>query len=144
MFSKILKINIIFLFCTSLLFAEMVEDFKINGNDRISDETIKVFLKVKKGDDLNPNDINKALKNLYNTNFFKDVNLSLVNGQLLVNVVENPIIQSIEFLGIKTKKINEALSDVITLKEKSSFQESYLDNDVRAITNILKQWLLFC
>ena len=139
MFSKILKINIIFLFCTSLLFAEMVEDFKINGNDRISDETIKVFLKVKKGDDLNPNDINKALKNLYNTNFFKDVNLSLVNGQLLVNVVENPIIQSIEFLGIKTKKINEALSDVITLKEKSSFQESYLDNDVRAITNILKQ-----
>ena len=48
---------------------------------------------------------NNALKELYGTNFFKDISINLVNGQLVVSVVENPIIQSIEFLGIKTKKI---------------------------------------
>jgi len=139
MFSKILKINILSLFILTATFAEVVNDFKITGNERISSETIKIFLDVKVGDDLSKNEINKSLKDLYNTNFFKDIKINLIDGLFVVSVIENPIIQSISFEGIKAKKVVEALKKVITLKEKSSFQNIRLQKDIRSISNGLKQ-----
>ena len=131
MINKILKINIILIFIASILFAEIVDDFKIDGNIRVSDETIKIFSEINKGDDLNSKDLNNTLRKLYDTNFFKDITLNLLDGQLVINVIENPIIQSIEFKGIKADKIVEILKQSITLKEKSSFIRNYLDNDIR-------------
>ena len=139
MINKILKINIILIFIASILFAEIVDDFKIDGNIRVSDETIKIFSEINKGDDLNSKDLNNTLRKLYDTNFFKDITLNLLDGQLVINVIENPIIQSIEFKGIKANKIVEILKQSITLKEKSSFIRNYLDNDIRSISNTLKQ-----
>ena len=139
MFLKIFKINIFSLFILTATFAEVVNDFKITGNERISSETIKIFLGVKVGDDLSKNEINKSLKELYKTNFFKDIKINLINGLFSVSVIENPIIQSISFEGIKAKKVVEALKKVITLKEKSSYQNVRLQKDIRAISNGLKQ-----
>ena len=48
--------------------------------------------------------INIIIKNLYETNFFKDVKLNIINNQLNILVVENPIIQSIIFEGLKAEK----------------------------------------
>ena len=60
MFLKIFKINIFSLFILTATFAEVVNDFRITGNERISNETIKIFLGVKVGDDLSKNEINKS------------------------------------------------------------------------------------
>ena len=139
MFLKILKINLLSLFILTATFAEVVNVFKITGNDRISSQTIKVFLGVKVGDDLSNDEINRSLKELYKTNFFKDIKINLIDGLFVVSVIENPIIQSISFEGIKAKKVIEALKKVITLKEKSSFQNIRLQEDIRAISNGLKQ-----
>ena len=59
--------------------------------------------------------------------------VELKNGELKVSVEENPIIQSLVFNGIKAKKFKDAISEIIVLKEKTSFVENKLDKDIQQI-----------
>ena len=73
MFKSIHKISLLIIFfyltSTSILQAEVIEKIDIQGNKRISSETIRMFAAVSTGDDLFENDLNEILKNLYNSNF---------------------------------------------------------------------------
>ena len=91
-----------FLFFQSIK-AEIVNEFNIIGNQRVSDQTIIMFSNINVGDDIDNNDLNNALKELYYTNYFKDVNISISNNILKINVVENPIIQEVIIKGVKNK-----------------------------------------
>ena len=75
-------------------FAEIVKKIQIEGNDRVSSDTIKLFSGVKLNDDLNTSELNQILKKLYDTNFFKDIALNLNENVLFINVKENPIIEN--------------------------------------------------
>ena len=74
MFKFLNKINLLLIFYFSLLSnfsqAEIVKEINIQGNQRISSETVKMFSGVSINDDLLENDLNQILKKLYNTNFF--------------------------------------------------------------------------
>ncbi len=129
-------IYIIFFISSSL--SEIVKEIKIIGNDRISDDTIKMFSQVSIDDDLNSSDINSILKNLYDTNFFENVAVSLNNEILKIIVVENPIIQNINYEGIKAKKIEDEIKKNLNLKPRSSFNKILLSEDVEKIKNALK------
>ena len=95
-------ISLIFLiFNSTHVVGEIINKFQISGNYRISDETIILFSGLKLNDDINENDLNKVFKNLYETSFFKDLNLSISNNTLIIQVDENPLIQSIDIQGIK-------------------------------------------
>ena len=72
--------------------AEIIKKIEISGNDRISDDTIILFSEISINDDLNENELNLILKRLFETDFFKNINLSFNNNLLLINVEENPII----------------------------------------------------
>ena len=52
--------------------SEKIKEIKINGNERISNETIKMFSKVSINEEINNNNINEIIKNLYRTNFFNN------------------------------------------------------------------------
>ena len=54
--------------------AEIVKNYTVNGNKRISDETIKIYGKIELNKDYSEKDLNKILQNLYSTNFFQDIN----------------------------------------------------------------------
>ena len=86
---------IIFLTTCSAI-AEILSEIEINGNQRISEETIIILGEIKKNVDYDNNKLNKILKNLYNTNFFNDIQLKLSDGKLTINLSENPIIEDIE------------------------------------------------
>ena len=77
MFAKFVKINIFLILLSSFSYAEVVNKIEINGNLRVSQETIQVLGDFNLGDNLDKNNLNQILKNLYTTDFFKDVNLSL-------------------------------------------------------------------
>ena len=118
--------------------AEIVKKIEINGNERIPQETIIVFSSVKIGQDVNPIDLNNVLKNLYETNYFKNVRLSLKDNKLIIFVEENPIIGSINFKGIKAKRIIKALNDNMSLKNRSSYSDLILKNDKEKIYKTLR------
>ena len=139
MFKKILIANFISLFLFSISFSEMVNKVKVSGNKRISNESIIVFGKIKLNKDYSPNALNDVIKNLYETNFFKDINIFLDNGLLTLNIIENPIIEDLEINGIKNSELIDFLLDKITLKSRNSFIESVLATDKNLVNNILRQ-----
>ena len=77
MFKLIFQFIIFSLFLTLSVFSKNYEKIIVNGNDRISDETIMVFSEITNDRILNENLINDILKKLYKSGFFKDVNVKL-------------------------------------------------------------------
>ncbi len=137
--SKILiKFFLIFMFLTINSYSEIIKNLEVSGNQRISKETILVLSDIKIGKDFTNDSLNIALKKLYETDFFSKINISLNNGLLKINVLENPIIEKININGIKKKSIKEILYSSISLKDRMSFTEYKFNKDINLIKNILK------
>jgi outer membrane protein insertion porin family len=119
--------------------AEILKKYQVIGNDRVSKQTIINFTNTDLNKNLSEKDLNKILKNLYETTFFKDVSLNLKEGTLTINVKEYPIIQEIIFNGIKSDKQLEMLSESIYLKEKNPYNKLFVQEDLNRMLNIFKQ-----
>ena len=120
-----------FLFFIDLVSADVIKEISIEGNDRISKETIKMFADAEIGKNINEDkELNVILKKLYESNFFENVSISFKNGLLKISVIEYPIIDQIKIEGIKSKSMQKSISDNFTLKERSSYNEIYLKNDI--------------
>ena len=132
------KSLLILFFFPSFVFAQIIDSIVISGNKRISDNTIKVYSKLDQYESFNENNLNQILKDLYKTDFFKDINISIKDNVLYVDVVESPIIENLEINGIKKNDLNKFLLDNISLKNKRSFNNEKLQNDLKIIENILK------
>ena len=138
MFKIFIKINIILLLLVSSCFAEIINSINTSGNKRISKESIIVFGKIDLKKNYNQTDLNLILKNLYDTNFFKDIKLNLSDEVLNIKIIENPIIESIEINGIKKSSFKEIILDKLSLKSRNSFNESIFLGDVNMVKFILK------
>ena len=116
--------------------AEIVENIKISGNERISEETIKVYGDFKLKQDLNEQDLNNILKNLFSTNFFEDIKINLKNNILFVEVKEYPVINQIIIFGETSKRIRDQLKEIISIKENKAFIQSNVLRDVALIKKL--------
>ena len=130
-------ITAILLTFISNVYAEIVTKIEINGNKRISSETIKVYGQIKPtNSNFTDGDINNILTNLYETNFFKDIDIIIENNTLKINVEEYPLINQIVIVGEQNSNIKKQIKDVISLKEKNSFILNNLNNDINLIKNL--------
>ena len=137
--SNFLKLTIIILFfLTNNAFSNALNKIKITGNDRISNETIKLFISVDINDNIDNTKLNDILKDLYSTDFFKDVSVKFENQILSIKVIENPIIEKIIFKGVKSERILDIIKNETTVKSRSSYNERILKNEKLKIENILK------
>ena len=93
-------------------YSEIIKKFKIEGNNRISDETIIMFSNLKSEKKINKTKLNDALKELYYTDYFKDVKIFQDNEIINIQVIENPIIQKIIINGVKDNKLNDIVNEV--------------------------------
>ena len=97
MFKKILIIFTFLIFSNS--HAEQVNSLVIDGNKRISDETIKVYGGIEINKDISENELNKIVRNLYSTNFFNDVSANIDSNTLYIKVSEYPLINQLVIIG---------------------------------------------
>ncbi len=141
------KLNLILIVFFSLLFssvnAKNIDEILIYGNKRISYETILMLSQVKIGQDINKINLNEILKDLYNTNFFKNISVDIKGNKLILNIEEAPIIENISYEGIKAKKIQEAVKKNLKLKSRSSYNEFLLLEDKQQILYVLKDFGYF-
>ena len=63
-----------------------------------------MFISTDINDEINDVKLNEILKDLYDTNFFKDISLNFKDQILTIKVQENPIIENISYNGVKSKK----------------------------------------
>ena len=133
-FKSILIIFIITISANS----EIIKEIKVNGNKRVSSATIKIFSEIEVNSDLSVNQLNDVVKKLYSTNFFNNVEINVEKNILYISVIENPLIQTLTFEGVKNKRIVKLLNEQIEMREKSSFIKNRVKNDEEKIINILR------
>ena len=126
----------ILFFTFSILKAETVNKIIIDGNKRVSIETIKLYGEIEINKDYKEKDLNLILKNLYETNFFEDVKISLKNNTLNINLKEYPIINQLIITGEKSKKYKDLIKKGINTKEKGSLIKSRLAKDIELIESL--------
>ena len=133
-FKKIFGLFLLFfLLINEKSFSDVVKKVEIEGNNRISEETIMIFGDISVGKDYNIPDINILIKKLYSTSFFSDISASIENNTLRIIVKENPIIKSIVFDGEKAKKYMEIIKDLLSLRENGPFVENNIKKDINLI-----------
>ncbi len=135
--SKIIIILVYFCFYTHAN-SEIIKNIEIVGNERIPDETILMFADIQIDDKIDNENLNKILKNLYESNFFENVSVSFDKSILKIRVTESPIIDKIVYSGIKSNSIKEEISKILKLRSRSSFNEYDFSYDRNSILNYLK------
>ena len=138
LFYKIISVLLISFTLSFNVIADVVDKIDIEGNYRVPNETILMFSKVSIGDNLDNKEINNLLKRLYQTNFFKDIKIVLNDGVLKIILIESPIIENINYNGIKSNTLKEDLLKNLKLKSRSSFNEIDLFNDKEILLSELK------
>ena len=138
MFRFFIQLILLSIFLTFSSYSKNYEKIIINGNERISNETILVFSEIQDNIPLDENSINEILKKLYKSGFFKDVTVKIENNNLTIDVLENPIIQTVLIEGIKRKKTEESLYEILSLKNRSSYNSTLIKKDEAAILSFLK------
>ena len=113
--------------------SEIVSKIEINGNSRITYETIILFGEIEKNKDYSSKELNEIIKKLYSTEFFKNIELVIDNEKLIIKVEENPIVQNLVIEGVKASKFKERILEIISTKERTSFVESKLKKDISII-----------
>src|SRR5512145_2225417 len=95
--------------------ALVVRDIRVEGLQRISEGTVFNYLPVNIGDRLDQGRIQEAIRAVYGTGFFRDVEARWDNGVLVIAVAERPSIASFSITGnkdIKTEDLQEPLARI--------------------------------
>jgi len=114
-----------------------VGDIKVEGLQRISEGTVFNYLPVNIGDHLTPQRVREAIRALYQTGFFRDVELRREGNTLVVVVLERPSIESFTISGnkdIKTEDLQKSLRN-IGLAPGKIFDRSVLDDVTQSLTD---------
>ena len=136
--------RLIILFIVTLLLsfsvskAEIYNEIKVEGNERLSVETVIMFSGLNLSDDLTINDLNSSIKKLYKTNYFKDIKITQKKKILTIIIIENPIIQSIKINGIKNKNTLSKLEELTKKSEKYPFLKNKILNQNNLLLNIVR------
>ncbi len=118
----------------------VVKDIRVEGLQRVEAGTIFSYLPVKVGETFNDSKGSDAIRSLFNTGFFKDVQIRNDNNVLVVIVEERPTISKIDFTGMKEfdkEAILKALR-AIGLAEARYYDKSMVD---RAEQEIKRQYV---
>ena len=136
MLRKLLLLFVPFIYFFSSISAEEVDKVTINGNKRVSNETIKIYGNIEINKNYNEKDLNQIVRDIYSTNFFENVEVEIRSGNLIINLVEYPIINQLIIIGEKSNKYKEAIKNLIQSKEKGSFIRSIIAKDIEKIKSL--------
>ncbi len=110
----------------------------IQGNERIDQSTILSYLPIQVGDRVDPARIDLALKTLYRTDLFADVAIRLDGSDLIIEVIESPIINQVVFEGNDSLPESK-LRDEVTVRPRGIFTRSRVQQDVQRIVELYRR-----
>ncbi len=117
---------------------QTITDIRVEGTQRIDPETVRSYLLVKPGDTLDAEGLDRALKALFATGLFADVALKREGSVLVAEVVENPIINRIQFEGNRRVK-DEILNQEVQLRSRQVYTRTKVQNDVKRILDLYRR-----
>lgn len=117
---------------TGIAQAAVVRSIQVRGNRRVDAETIRSYIDIKPGRSFSGADIDDAVKRLFGTGLFSDVQINQVGGVLIVDVAEYAVVNRVLFQG--NKKIKDpVLSSRVQLQPRGTFSNDMLEADADTI-----------
>lgn len=126
------------LFCSNLALAASIERIEVRGAERIEPQTIISYLDLRVGDQLTQTNLDHALKSLFSTGLFADVTLAQRGNNLLVEVIENPVINQVVFEGNSKIEDPELLAE-IQLRPRQVFTRTKVQSDVTRLYQVYRR-----
>ncbi|MDV7338868.1 outer membrane protein assembly factor BamA [Terasakiella sp. A23] len=123
---------------TAALSAGLIEQITIVGSQRVEPDTIRTYLTVQEGDEFSSRQINRSLKKLFATGLFADVTFKQEGSNLVLNVVENPVINRIAFEGNR-KLDDETLESEVTLRPRVIYTRTRVQQDVERLLTLYRR-----
>lgn len=116
----------------------VISGITVEGNQRIERETVLTYIGIRPGDPFSAAAVDEALKTLFATGLFSDVNISVVGSTLLVQVSENPIVNRVVFEG--NRRLNDdRLAEEVEIRARSVFTRARVQSDVQRLVEIYRQ-----
>lgn len=130
---------------TGSAYAQRVQDegrtigeIQVVGNQRIEAETIRSYLLVRRGDRMDPVALDRSLKELFATGLFADVTINVEGDRVIVQVVENPVINRVDFEGNDVLD-DEDLRREIQLAPRSVYTRPRVQEDVERLLEVYRR-----
>ncbi len=119
--------------------AEVIKHIQVVGNIQVETEVIKARLDdFTLGNDISETQLNYAVKKLYSTNLFSNVEINVQGDKLIINVKENPAVDRFTIVG-NSAVSKEKIEEVIQLKSHVLFTEDKLQSDILAIIKLYNE-----
>ena len=118
--------------------AQTIGAIEVTGNQRIESDTVRSYMTLRPGDELDAAKIDLSLKTLFTTGLFADVTIRREGNNLVVNVVENPIINQVSFEGNSAIK-DEALDAEVRLKPRIVYTRARVQDDLKRIIEVYRR-----
>jgi outer membrane protein insertion porin family len=110
----------------------------VEGNQRVETSTITSYVLLRPGDPFIAERIDESLKTLFATGLFADVKITQRNADLVITVVENPVVNRVIFEGVNNLK-EEDLEKEVQAKARSVFTPARAQADVQRIIELYRR-----
>jgi len=117
---------------------EIVRTIQVIGNQRVEANTVASYLLFAPGDPFSEQRVDLSIKTLYRTGLFADVAIEPRDGNILIRVVENPIINRVILEGNKALK-SDKITDEIEAEPRALFTRAAVQSDVQRIIELYRQ-----
>ncbi len=117
---------------------EIIRRIVVEGNQRIEASTIASYLLVHPGEAFDPARVDLSLKTLFATSLFADVRIVQHDSDLVVTVVENPIVNRVIFEGLRSVK-EDKLEEEVQARPRSVFTAARAQADVQRIVEVYRR-----
>lgn len=117
---------------------DRVREIRVEGSQRIEAGTVRSYMGISPGDEISPGTLDKSLKSLFATGLFADVTIRRDGPDVVVRIVENPIINRLAFEGNRRIE-NEVLQDEVKLRPRVVFTRSRVQTDLQRIMDLYRR-----
>ncbi|MBX6321216.1 MAG: outer membrane protein assembly factor BamA [Rhodospirillaceae bacterium] len=115
-----------------------IRDIRVEGTQRIEPSTVRSYMQMAPGDPFSAELVDRALKNLFATGLFADVTMRREGNDLVVQVVENPIINRLAFEGNRFID-DDTLQAEVQLKPRVVYTQTRVQADTKRILDIYRR-----
>jgi outer membrane protein insertion porin family len=122
----------------SVAYAQSSSEIIVEGNRRVEADTIRSYFRRGSGGRLDAAAIDSALKSLYSTGLFQDVQIRQSGNRIVVRVIENAVINRVAFEG-NYKAKDDQLSGELQSKPRGTYSRAVVQSDVQRIIDIYQR-----
>jgi outer membrane protein insertion porin family len=116
----------------------VIKAINVTGAQRLEPDTVRSYIQLRAGGRYTTESLDQAIRDLFETELFQDVQIRDNNGDLTIEIRENPVINRVILEGNKRIK-EDKITKEIKLSPRQIFSRSKVRADVARIVELYRR-----